>query len=592
MTGKLANLRPHQQRALSLLRQSLAAGHRRPMVQAPTGAGKTILAAAMIEGARRKGNRVLVAVPALSLVDQTVEALQQEGLREVGVMQATHCLTDHRQPIQVASIQTLIRRKLPEADFAIIDEAHRWYKYYGHWFALLEWEHKPIIGLSATPWTSGLGKHYDDLIVATTTTELIQNGYLSNFRVFAPSHPDLTGIRTQNGDYDERQISGAMNKSALVADIVQTWLARGENRPTLCFGVDRPHAKNLQQQFAAAGVSTAYIDAFTSVCDRLEIERRFRCGEVKVVCNVGCLTTGVDWDVRCIVLARPTKSDILFVQMIGRGLRTAEGKSDCLILDHSDTHLRLGFVTDIHYDTLDFGRERQGNTPEKRKALPQECPKCSYVKPAKVVVCPACGFKPERQPNIDVKDGDLVQIKGQVKLITAAEKQSFYSQVLGIQQERSYRPGWAAHQYKQKFKVAARFEGDHQRTDPRSAQFCDVTPDCFQKSGSSPCVRPQEIAHAGCGRAFCRPSVSRANFSMGSTSLVPSAGERNVSASPPTTEPVDLSATSAAPVRVSIWRCGLRAGISKPQRRRWTRSSAVLSAQRHKPPLTQTTAPQ
>lgn len=453
MTGKLANLRPHQQRALSLLRESLLAGSRRPMVQAPTGAGKTILAAAMIEGARRKGNRVLVVVPALSLVDQTVEALQQEGLSEVGVMQAMHCLTDHRQPIQVASVQTLIRRKLPQADFAIIDEAHRWFRHYAQWFALPEWEHKPIIGLSATPWTSGLGKHYDDLIVSTTTTELIQNGYLSNFRVFAPSHPDLTGIRTRHGDYDERQLSGAMNKTALVADVVQTWLGQGENRPTLCFGVDRAHAKNLQKQFGAAGVSTAYIDSFTSICDRLEIERRFHSGEVKVVCNVGCLTTGIDWDVRCIILARPTKSEILFVQMIGRGLRTAEGKSDCLILDHSDTHLRLGFVTDIHYESLDLGRERESKAAGKRTALPQECPKCSYVKPAKTPTCPACGFKPERQSNVEVKDGDLVQIKGQVKLITAAEKQSFFSQVLHIQQERSYKPGWAAHQYKKKFKT-------------------------------------------------------------------------------------------------------------------------------------------
>jgi DNA repair protein RadD len=112
----------------------------------------------MIDGARRKGKKVLVVVPALSLIDQTVDALRQEGLSEVGVMQAMHCLTDFTQPIQVASVQTLMRRKLPDVDLAIIDEAHRWYKYYGWWFALGEWQHRPIVGLSATPWTRGLGK--------------------------------------------------------------------------------------------------------------------------------------------------------------------------------------------------------------------------------------------------------------------------------------------------------------------------------------------------------------------------------------------------------------------------------------------------
>src|SRR5215469_8131652 len=147
-----------------------------------------------------------------------------------------------------------------------------------------------------------------------------------------------------------------MNQSALVADTVDTWKARADGRPTLCFAVDRSHAAHLQRRFQQEGVETAYVDCFTSVDDRKEIARRFHAGIVKVVRNVGVLTTGIDWDVRCIILSRPTKSEILFVQMIGRGLRTADGKSDCLILDHSDNHTRLGFVTDISYDELHDGR--------------------------------------------------------------------------------------------------------------------------------------------------------------------------------------------------------------------------------------------
>jgi superfamily II DNA or RNA helicase len=422
------------------------------MVQAPTGAGKTLLAAAMVDAARRKGNKVLFVVPALSLIDQTVEAFHREGLTDVGVMQAAHHMTDWTQPIQIASVQTLMRRRLPDAQFAIIDEAHRWFDFYGGWFADPEWRDKPIIGLSATPWTRGLGKYYDDLIVAATTAELIEGGYLCPFRVYAPCHPDLTGVATLRGDFDEKQLAAAMNKGPLVADIVQTWLGMGEDRPTFCFAVDRAHAKRLQNQFQAGGISAGYIDAHTPSSERKEIERQFHSGEIRIVCNVGCLTTGIDWDVRCIILARPTKSEILFVQMIGRGLRVAEGKQDCVILDHSDSHLRLGFVSDIHHERLDDGRGRQSKKREKPLRLPQECQKCSFLKPPKVHECPACGFRPVRQSGIDTEEGELVEITRQNKeRTTASEKQSWYSQLLHIERARGYKRGWAANQYRNKF---------------------------------------------------------------------------------------------------------------------------------------------
>lgn len=163
-------LRPHQTRALEALKESLRTGHRRPMVQAPTGAGKTLLSAAVVDGAMRKDKRVVFCVPALSLVDQTVEAFWSEGIRDVGVIQGDHELTSSFRPVQIASVQTLMRRHLPEADVVVIDEAHRWFEFYGTWMANPEWLRIPFIGLSATPWTKGLGKHFDDLIIAATTS--------------------------------------------------------------------------------------------------------------------------------------------------------------------------------------------------------------------------------------------------------------------------------------------------------------------------------------------------------------------------------------------------------------------------------------
>lgn len=458
-------LRPHQVEAMDLLRQSIASGHKRPIIQAPTGFGKTLVAAAVIDGALSKGNNVLFTCPAISLIDQTVEMLWDEGIREVGVIQANHHLTDWSRPVQVASVQTLMRRPLPDAMVGIVDECHKWFDWYETWFNDPNWASKKIIGLSATPWTKGLGKHYDDLIIASTTQELIAGGYLSNFRVFAPSHPDLSEVRTiSSGDYNETDLSKAMDQNPLVADVVKTWLAKAEDRPTLVFAVDCAHAQNLQKNFEEAGISTGYIDAYTSSDDRAAVKKKFHDGTIRVVCNVGCLTTGVDWDVRCISLCRPTKSEMLFVQIIGRGLRTANGKKDCLILDHSDTHLRLGFVTDIQHDELNDGRVRQKAPPKSK--LPKECPKCAYLKPPGTRgPCPNCGFKPEPVCSIVHGAGELQELNGDDRLKingpkprkkpsdlwTPAECAQFFAELRTHAADRGFKPGWAAMQYKTRF---------------------------------------------------------------------------------------------------------------------------------------------
>jgi superfamily II DNA or RNA helicase len=285
---------------------------------------------------------------------------------------------------------------------------------------------------------------------------LIDQGYLSKFRAFAPSHPDLSGVKTVAGDYHQEQLSGAMSKPELVADVVETWIRQGEGRPTLCFGVDRAHAKHLQQRFLDAGITCGYQDAYTDAYERKAIKDAFHQGDYAVVCNVGTLTTGVDWDVRCIILARPTKSEILYVQIIGRGLRTAEGKEDCLILDHSDTSSRLGLVTDIHHDRLDDGKP---NTAEAKKPpLPKECPKCHFLRPPRVSVCPACGFKPEVKSNVEVVDGELIELtKTQKKRHNAGviELQGrpipladFYGELKSYGRLKGYKPGWASNKYR------------------------------------------------------------------------------------------------------------------------------------------------
>ncbi|MBP2229645.1 superfamily II DNA or RNA helicase [Azospirillum agricola] len=425
----------------------------------PTGAGKTRLAAEIILRALAKGNRVMFVVPSLSLIDQTVESFASDGIHDVGVIQADHPLTDPSKPVQVASVQSLIRRDWPDVQVVLVDECHVQFHSFLESLKAEEMRDVVVVGLSATPWSPGLGKHYTDLIVCATTKDMIAAGRLSPFRVFAPAHPDLTGVKTVGGDFQKGQLEKAMNKATLVGDIVSTWLRMGEGRPTLAFGVDRAHARHIQAQFEAVGEPCGYVDAYTTADERKVVRDKFHNGEYRIVSNVSCLTTGTDWDVRCIIDARPTKSEILITQIYGRGLRTAPGKEDLIILDHADNHKRHGFITDIHHDTLDDGRPK---VSQKRKPpLPKECPKCTFLRPPKVKECPNCGFVPEGIPEgVESEDGDLCEVvRGTGTKATGPlghvqiggvwiHNADFYGMLRRYGKERRYKEGWASRKYK------------------------------------------------------------------------------------------------------------------------------------------------
>jgi superfamily II DNA or RNA helicase len=467
-------LRERQVQAIEMLRESLRSGRRRPVMQAPTGFGKTICATAIFEGALAKGKRAVLTVPAIELVDQTVEKLYQQGIKDVGVIQADHRMTDPTKPIQVCSVQTLARRaKKPECDLVLVDECHRAYQNIFTWMKDPDWARIPFVGMSATPWTSGLGRYYDDLLVAARTRDLIAEGLLCPFRTFAPSHPDLAGIKTTAGDYNEAQLAERMNQNKLVGDVVGNWCEQADGRPTFVFAVDRAHARAIQKQFHEAGVRAAYMDANTGDFDRAKIRAQFKHGEISVVCNVGVLTIGIDWpNVSCISLVRPTKSEMLYVQMVGRGLRTCEGKADLLILDHSDTTLRLGFVDEIHHDTLSNGKPN-GKAVEKQIRLPRECPRCHALRQAATYECPHCGYRPE------LAVGEYVNARGELVEVGAAYRsrqavrnawgahavsladrvadapqrvrREWYGMFLSIARQKGYSPGWAAHAFKDVF---------------------------------------------------------------------------------------------------------------------------------------------
>ncbi|ELP9164876.1 DEAD/DEAH box helicase [Salmonella enterica] len=465
----MLNITPNlaQERGLQLLRWQWK-NNRTFLMYSPTGSGKTGLAAFVVDGHVSRGLRVMFVAPYTILLNQTAERFTEYGLpwEEISFVWRNHPNYDPTRLIQIASADTLIRREFPDnIDLLIIDEAHMKRQ------ALLEVirdKNIRVVGLSGTPFASWMGKYYECLIKPTTIGELIKRGVLSGYEFFAPSTPDLKGVKTSNtaqygNDYNEEQLAAIMGNAELVGDIVRNWLENGNNQPTVCFCVNVAHANFVTREFISAGVGAEVMTADTPHEERQDIIRRFEDGVTKVIVNVGVLVAGFDSDVRCIIYARPTKSEIRWLQCLGRGLRTAPGKDHCIIFDHSGTVHRLGFPEDIEYDELpgknDGMKTSGGGQKDKTEKLPKECPKCHYMKSAGVHACPKCGFKPLGGEDVETdRNRKLSRLTKGTKVYSRDDKQRWWSELKGYQQYRAsvgkpLSDGWCAHTYKDKFGV-------------------------------------------------------------------------------------------------------------------------------------------
>ncbi|ARF51887.1 helicase [Pantoea stewartii subsp. stewartii DC283] len=438
------------------------------LLYAPVGYGKTFISAFLADRALASGKRTMFVAPYLTLVHQTAARFVQYGIPEdqISYVWRDYKPHDPDRLIQIASADTLIRREFPEnIDLLIVDEAHMKRR------ALLEVIRDSdirVIGLSGTPFSAWMGQYYERLIKPTTMKELIGIGDLSPYEFYAPTNPDLNGVKMSakggfGKDYNEEQLAEIMGDSALVGDIVSNWLQHGENRPTVCFCVNQSHAGFITTEFNRAGVSAEIIIDATPSDERRMIIHRFEQGATKVIVNVGVLTAGFDSDVRCIIYARPTKSEMRWIQCLGRGLRTAPGKQNCIIFDHSGSIHRLGYPDDIEYDELpgksDGMKAAAGyGDSEKAEKKPKECSQCHFMKPAGVYVCPKCGFKPVGGENVETDTSrKLHKLTGKKRIYTRSDKQAWWSQIKGYQRYRAMsgkKPvsdGWCAHTFREKF---------------------------------------------------------------------------------------------------------------------------------------------
>ncbi|HCF8375487.1 TPA: DEAD/DEAH box helicase [Klebsiella pneumoniae] len=468
----MLNITPNfaQERGLNMLRRTWKA-HDSFMVYAPTGSGKTGLAAFIAAGLVSRGMRVLFVAPYTILINQTAQRFTEYGLPEdqISFIWRDHPNYDPNLLIQIASADTLIRREFPKnIDLLIVDEAHLRKRRILKEIERITAEKKAkVIGLSGTPFAPFLGHYYQHLIKPTTIGELIQRGDLSKYEFFAPTKPDLSGVETKPSiefgtDYDESQLAEIMCGSDLVGDIVDNWLRHGRDLPTVAFCVNKAHANFVTMQFNKAGINAEVMVAETPHEERQVMIHRFETGATKIIVSVGVLVAGFDSDVRCIIYARPTKSEIRWLQAIGRGLRTAPGKDACLIFDHSGTVHRLGFPDAIEYDELPSKNDGMKGAAaraakEREEKLPKECPECHFMKPAGVYICPKCGFKPLAGEDVETDSTrNLKKMSKGEKVYTKSDKQSWWSQIKFYQRHRAAQgkpvsDGWCAHTFQEKF---------------------------------------------------------------------------------------------------------------------------------------------
>lgn len=465
----MTELREYQIDVLNRIDAAVATGTRRIILVAPTGSGKTVMAADLINRNLEAGRRILFMAHRRELISQAAKKLFDVGV-DSGIIQAGFPMRVG-EPVQVASVQTLWARamrgsaiELPPANVVIVDEAHRamartYRKIIDEFPAAI------IIGLTATPCRGdgrGLGSIFEAIIECPSTDELIKGGYLVPTKVYAPSTPNLKGVKIVAGDYVENQLSERVDKPQLVGDIVTHWLKLANGRKTIVFAVDVAHSVHIRDEFLKADVKAAHIDGNTPAEERDQILKDFRDDNLEVVTNCQILTEGYDEpSVSCIVLARPTKHMGLYRQMIGRVLRPYAEKTHALVLDHAGATFQHGFAEDPVAWTLDESKRAESpahiaRSQNKRSGL-TTCPACKAIRYAGDP-CPACGWRPKPVARAaDFIDGDLQHLdrNGRRKPDgpNQIDKDRFYAQLLWIANERGYKAGWAAHKYKEKFQV-------------------------------------------------------------------------------------------------------------------------------------------
>ncbi len=413
-------LRDYQEQSVQALRDGIRAGHRAQILCSPTGSGKTVVGAYLLQEVQAKGTRAAFVVDRVSLCAQTSRTLWDYGIRH-GVAQGQNTF-GRDEPIQICSAQTIEKRGfLPGMDLLIVDEAHTQRQFITDFIQAFR---KPVIGLTATPFAAGLGKIYSRVVNVTTTNKLIADGFLAPLVVYAAKEIDMRGAKVIAGEWSDREVEE--RGRAIIGDIVAEWVDKTQKHfggpvKTIAFSATVDHGEEICRQFQAAGYNFQQI-SYKDGSDerRAALIDEFRKPDSAIVGLVSCeaLAKGFDVpDILCGIAARPYRKSLSsHIQMIGRAMRSSPGKQFALWLDHCGNYLGFYDQTEHVFEhgvsELDDGKRENTVRKEGQKETSEIVCSCGYVLKPSMSSCPSCGKERIRKSRVETRAGELVELSG------------------------------------------------------------------------------------------------------------------------------------------------------------------------------------
>jgi superfamily II DNA or RNA helicase len=371
----MPTLRPYQLEILDASKKRFKAGVSRQLITIPTACGKTVVFVNLQKHLGISG-KVLILAHREELIQQAVDKFKRWNPEaHIDVEMAERRASKNSQII-VGSVPTLGRQgstrlgELNPAEFGLIicDESHHatadsYKTIFNHFKEQIDAKKTLLWGCTATPnRADGEGLHdvFDEIVYSMSTLDAIKQGWLSNIRGYRiTTSQSLDNVHVQAGDFKVSELSNAVNNEQRNQLVVKHWLEVAKGRQTIVFCTDIAHAKSMAETFLAQGVKARAI--WGDDPNREAKLNALRTGAIEVLCNCNILTEGFDlWSVGCICMARPTKSSLLFVQCIGRGLRIPDNinnlieaeqagipipKKDCILLDVVDSTTKHNLVT-------------------------------------------------------------------------------------------------------------------------------------------------------------------------------------------------------------------------------------------------------
>ena len=465
---KPTKLRPYQAKGIQTLRDRVRDGKKRVLLVGPVAMGKMVLIASIIQ---TSSVPVLFVCHRMELIEQCVRELARLGITNVGVIRADDERTNPGATVQVASIQTLARRKKPPAGLVLIDEAHRAAS--DSYIDLLEhYRDAIVIGFTATPTRHDgrpLGNLFECMEIIATYQELIKDGFIVAPECYGSRDPpNLQNVRIVGGDFDEGALGEVMRQQSLIGNLVDHWfrladkypkpdgtpgLVTGPRRRTIVFASGIQHSLDICARFEAAGVRIAHLDGNTSEDKRREIIQALGDGTLDIISNCNVLTEGTDIpSAKCIAHARPTQSLVLWRQTSGRGMRPWH--PGCLpgcmkhpslvplLLDHADNISRHGFPhEDLHWELHQKATRMVSKTPSKI------CKKCFAYVPTSRIICPYCGAEFPPAPKVESPEETQEQLVR--RSTTPVDMQrAFYDNMVQLARSKGHKTGFAAAKFK------------------------------------------------------------------------------------------------------------------------------------------------